>query len=115
MADIRIHDIPDDVYEVLERRARDSGRSLSQYVRALVIREARQPSTAEILARAAEHARLHGGRYSFEEVVEDLRRAREDARWTAALETAQEPADEIGVAEGDLAEAEKVLGFGRNG
>lgn len=77
MTNIQIRDIPDDVHEALVRKAHDARQSLQQYMRALAIREARQPSMAELLAQAKENARRFGGSYSFDEVVEDLREARE--------------------------------------
>ncbi|MBB2894219.1 FitA-like ribbon-helix-helix domain-containing protein [Flexivirga oryzae] len=51
MATIQIREIPEDVYEVIRKRARASGRSIQSYMRDAVVDLANRPTTEEILAR----------------------------------------------------------------
>jgi plasmid stability protein len=55
---IQIRDVPDDVHATLRSRAAAAGMSMSEYLRAELIRAARQETIAEVLVRA--RAR-HGG------------------------------------------------------
>jgi plasmid stability protein len=48
MPAVQIKDVPDDVHEVLRRRARAAGQSLQEYLRATLIAQARQPTLQEI-------------------------------------------------------------------
>ncbi len=51
MATIQVRDIPDDVHEELQRRARESGQSLQAYMRQWVVEMARaQQRRAAVLA-----------------------------------------------------------------
>jgi hypothetical protein len=77
MGIIQIRDVPDDVQEELARRARAAEQSLQQYMRALVISQARRPDVARIWARAGERARREGSVYDLTEAVEDLRALRQ--------------------------------------
>jgi hypothetical protein len=52
MPSIEIRDLSEDTYEELERLAFAAGQSVSQYVRALVLREARQRHHSGVLASA---------------------------------------------------------------
>ena len=48
MPAVQIKDVPDDVHEVLRRRARAAGQSLQEYLRSTLIAQARQPTLQEI-------------------------------------------------------------------
>jgi plasmid stability protein len=48
MPAVQIKDVPDDVHEVLRRRARAAGQSLQEYLRSALIAQARQPTLQEI-------------------------------------------------------------------
>jgi antitoxin FitA len=47
MATIQVREIPEDLYEVLRRRARRSGQSLQAYMRDQVVALAQQPTKQE--------------------------------------------------------------------
>ena len=47
MATIQVREIPEDLYEVLRRRARREGRSLQAYMRDQVVALAQQPTKQE--------------------------------------------------------------------
>lgn len=53
MATIQIREIPDDSYEVIRRRAKESGQSIQAYMRRLVIEVTAQPTIEEALASIA--------------------------------------------------------------
>jgi antitoxin FitA len=50
MATIQVREIPENLYEVLRRRARQAGQSLQAYMRDQVIALAEQPTKAEAVA-----------------------------------------------------------------
>ncbi|CAN5563634.1 hypothetical protein BH20ACT18_BH20ACT18_06030 [soil metagenome] len=50
---LQIRDVPEDVHQKLKKRAEVSGKSLSQYVREMLERNASRPTTEEFLARLA--------------------------------------------------------------
>lgn len=50
MATIQIRDIPDEAYAVVQRRAREQGRSLQSLMRAWVVEWAGRPTVDEALA-----------------------------------------------------------------
>jgi antitoxin FitA len=73
MATIQVREIPEDLYEVLRRRARRSGQSLQAYMHDQVVALAQQPTKQEavdeieaVLARAA------GGEPDAASVLDDL-------------------------------------------
>jgi antitoxin FitA len=78
MTSIQIRDLPEEVHDEYVRRAHDARQSLQQYMRALLIDEARRPSMSAVLARAAENAHRWGGSYGFDEALADLHQAREE-------------------------------------
>ncbi|MGI8414468.1 MAG: FitA-like ribbon-helix-helix domain-containing protein [Solirubrobacteraceae bacterium] len=49
MATIQIREIPEDVYEVIRKRARAQGRSIQSYMRDWVVDFAGHPTAAEVL------------------------------------------------------------------
>ena len=51
MATIQIKNVPDDVHDVLRRRARDAGQSLQSYLLAQLTDQAHKPTVAELLDR----------------------------------------------------------------
>lgn len=48
MPAVQIKDVPEDVHEVLRRRARAAGQSLQEYLRSALIAQARQPTLQEV-------------------------------------------------------------------
>lgn len=50
VATIQVREIPENLYEVLRRRARQSGQSLQAYMRDQVIALAERPTKAEVIA-----------------------------------------------------------------
>jgi plasmid stability protein len=75
MPNILIRDVPSEVHSELARRAERQGRSLQQYLTALLTREASTQTLDDVLDRVD---RLQGGRLSFAEAVEALRQVREE-------------------------------------
>lgn len=53
MATIQIKNVPDEVHETLRIRAAEAHQSLQEYMRAHLIKEASQPTLAEILKRTS--------------------------------------------------------------
>jgi len=53
MATIQIRAIPDDVYDIVRKRARAAGQSIQSYMRDVVIEFASTPTTEEVLAEMA--------------------------------------------------------------
>jgi antitoxin FitA len=47
MATIQVREIPEDLYEVLRRRARRAGQSMQAYMRGQIMKLARQPTKEE--------------------------------------------------------------------
>jgi plasmid stability protein len=54
---VQIRDLPEPVHRTLKSRAAASGVSLSEYLRALLTREAARPTPAELSARIAARGR----------------------------------------------------------
>ena len=84
MPSIEIPDLSEDTYEALERLAFASGQSVSQYVRALVLREIRHhpgvPAYSGLNeALTAQSLRLRRTQHAFSESPADSRDSRE--RW----------------------------------
>ena len=77
MAIIQVRDVPDDVQAELVRRAKDAGQSLQQYLRGLLITQARRPAPATFWAEVGKKARADGASYDFAEVAEDIRAMRD--------------------------------------
>jgi antitoxin FitA len=80
MAIIQIRDVPDDVQAELVRRAKASQQSLQQYMRGMVIAQARRPELSQVWAGVAERARREGGAYELADAAADVRALREDDR-----------------------------------
>ncbi|WP_353807679.1 FitA-like ribbon-helix-helix domain-containing protein [Agromyces sp. SYSU T00194] len=66
--DITIRAVPNDVLDELAARARRSGRSLQEYLRAELARLAAGPSVKDALATIREHARRYP-RISTDEIL----------------------------------------------
>lgn len=73
---LQVRHVPADVHATLRRRAAAEGKSLQEYLLALVIAQARKPTRHEVLERAARRA---GGRVGLQEAADILRQER-DAR-----------------------------------
>ena len=80
MPSIEIRDLSEDTYEKLERLAFATGQSVSQYVRALVLRETRDHSgILTFTGPGADPARARRTQQAFGEAAADSRDSRE--RW----------------------------------
>ena len=84
MPRIEIEDLSEDTYEALERLAFAAGQSVSQYVRAMVLREARHhpgiPAYSGLNETlSAQSTRQRRTQHAFSESPADLRDSRE--RW----------------------------------
>jgi plasmid stability protein len=73
MPNVLVRDLPDEVHRVLVRRAERDGRSLQQYLTALLTHAAATPTLDEVLDHIAT---LRGGCVSLAEAVEALAEAR---------------------------------------
>ncbi|MFP5019941.1 FitA-like ribbon-helix-helix domain-containing protein [Pseudonocardia phyllosphaerae] len=71
MATIQIREIPEDVYEVIRRRARAAGRSIQSYMREVVIETAARPTPGEVFA-AVDATRSGAAVVTRESVIEAL-------------------------------------------
>ena len=58
---VQIRDLPESVHRTLKARAAASGTSLSEYLRALLTREASRPTPDELNARLASRDPAHLG------------------------------------------------------
>jgi len=79
MPSIEIRDLSEDTYEELERLAFAAGQSVAQYVRALVLREARGHSGILAYAGPADTTRQRRTQQAFGDAAADSRESRE--RW----------------------------------
>jgi plasmid stability protein len=77
MAIIQVRDVPDDVQAELVRRAKDAGQSLQQYLRGMLITQARRPDPASFWAEVGRRARESGASYDFAEAADDVRAMRD--------------------------------------
>lgn len=68
-ASMTIRDVPDDVRDELAARARRSGRSLQEYVRAELTDLARRPDPETLIARIRERKRRTGSTLSADEIL----------------------------------------------
>jgi antitoxin FitA len=75
MTNVLIRDLPEEVHREFVRRADREGRSLQQYLTALLTREATTPTLDDVLDRVSH---LQGGRISLAEAVAALHEAREE-------------------------------------
>jgi plasmid stability protein len=75
MPNILIRDVPAEVHGELARRAERQGRSLQQYLTALLTREAATRTLDDVLDSVA---RLQGGHFSLAEAVEALHQVRDE-------------------------------------
>ena len=74
MATVQVRNLDEDTYRVLRTRAAAVGKSLQEYLRALLTESARRPTLEEAFARVEEHT---GGRLT---LVEATRQVRQDRR-----------------------------------
>ncbi|WP_442935132.1 FitA-like ribbon-helix-helix domain-containing protein [Micromonospora sp. CPCC 206061] len=56
MPNIQVKDVPDDVHQVLRRRAAAAGQSLQEYLLTRLTQEARRPTIDEVLNRVAQRS-----------------------------------------------------------
>jgi plasmid stability protein len=74
MATIQIRDIPDDVHEMLQQRARQAGQSLQAFMRQWVVDRARgEDRRAAVLGELEEIMRRDGGTgVTTQQILDDL-------------------------------------------
>jgi len=75
MPNILIRDVPAEVHGELTRRAERQGRSLQQYLTALLTREATTRTLDDVLDSVD---RLQGGHFTLAEAVETLQQVRDE-------------------------------------
>lgn len=73
MPSVQIKDVPDDVHEVLRRRAALAHQSLQEYLRSWLIAETSRPTLDEVLDRAGGRS---GGAVPLNSAVATLRNER---------------------------------------
>lgn len=73
MPSVQIKDVPDDVHEVLRRRAALAHQSLQEYLRSWLIAETSRPTLDEVLDRAGGRS---GGSVPLKSAVATLRNER---------------------------------------
>jgi antitoxin FitA len=66
---ITIRNVPDETRDELAARARQSGRSLQEYVRAQLIELARRPDAEVLMAQVRDRKRRTGSRLSVEAIL----------------------------------------------
>jgi plasmid stability protein len=69
MPNLLIRDLPDDVHAALQRRAKQRGQSLQQFLSSELRRLAERPSVDEVLDRIE---RRSGGQVGLRQAAEDL-------------------------------------------
>jgi plasmid stability protein len=74
MRSVQIKNVPDDVHQVLRQRAAKAGQSQQEYLLALLVDHARQPTLAEAFERID---RESGSRLTLEFAVETIRADRD--------------------------------------
>lgn len=74
MASITVRDVPDATRDKLAARARRSGRSLQEYLRAELIELARRPDVEALMEAVRERKRRTGSRLDADDIL-DLRDA----------------------------------------
>jgi antitoxin FitA len=60
MATIQIRNVPADVHRIYQRRARDAGMSLQQYLLVEIVRGAKTRSPADLIAEVESRMRAEG-------------------------------------------------------
>jgi plasmid stability protein len=70
---LQVRHVPADVHATLRRRAAAEGKSLQEYLLALLVAQASKPTRREVLDRAARRA---GGRVDFQEAADLLHEER---------------------------------------
>ena len=76
MVAITVRDIPNDVRDELAGRAARAGKSLQEYVRALLVESASRPTAEDVISRARARVEATGARVPAETILE----ARESER-----------------------------------
>lgn len=71
---LQVRHVPGDVHATLRRRAAAEGKSLQEYLLAILVSQARRPTRREVLDGAARHA---GARIGLQEAADLLREDRE--------------------------------------
>lgn len=73
MATIQVREVPEELYEVLRRRARQAGQSIQAYMRDQVVALAQQPTKQEAVDQIeAVLAHLDSGEPDTASIIEDL-------------------------------------------
>ncbi len=73
MATIQVREVPEDLYEVLRRRARRAGQSMQAYMRDQLVALAEQPTKQEAIEEIeAILSRAQGTEITAASIIEDL-------------------------------------------
>ena len=73
MATIQVREIPEDLYEVLRRRARRAGQSMQAYMRDQLVALAERPTKEEVIEEIeAVLGRADGGEPTAASIADDL-------------------------------------------
>jgi plasmid stability protein len=79
MATVQIRNLSDDAYAVLKRRAQESGRSLQEYLRLELERQATRKTVAEVVAQVRVDMAWQDGETgpAMEDIVDAIREGRD--------------------------------------
>jgi plasmid stability protein len=78
MVNIQVRDVPDDVQAEFVRRAKRANQSLQQYLRSLLVQQARRPDPSAFWAEVGQRVREDSGVYEISDAVDDVRSLREE-------------------------------------
>jgi plasmid stability protein len=78
MAIIQVRDVPDDVHAELTRRADEAHQSLQQYLRTLLVRQARRPDPVTFWSSVEDRLDKESSSYELDEAVADMRALRDE-------------------------------------
>ena len=71
MATIQIRDIPEDVYEVIRKRARDASQSIQGYMKMQIVKLASEPGEDELFAEVESFVNAQGMRLDVDALMAD--------------------------------------------
>ena len=71
MATIQIRDVPEDVYEVIRKRARDASQSIQGYMKTQIVRLASEPDEDELFAEVESFIDTQGIRLDMDALLAD--------------------------------------------
>ena len=66
---ITVREVPDAVRDELAARAARSGKSMQEYLRALLVEQASKPAQEDLIARVRERVRLSGSKATTQSIL----------------------------------------------